>query len=79
MFVSLMCEENSEIVVLLVTKCTRVSESKKVILETYIQIKIAMSKDKLRILIKILAESHMAFDWEIRSTFRYTPTDRPAL
>ncbi len=27
-----------------------------------IQIKIAMSRDKLRILIKILAESHMAFD-----------------
>ena len=26
------------------------------------QIKIAMSKDKLCILIKILAESHMAFD-----------------
>ena len=34
-----------------------------------IQIKIAMSKDKLRILIKILAESDMAFDWEIKSTF----------
>ncbi len=32
---------------------------------TNIQIKIAMSKDKLRILIKILAESHIAFDWEI--------------
>ncbi len=31
-----------------------------------IQIKIAMSKDKLRILIKILVESHMAFDWEIK-------------
>ena len=27
-----------------------------------IQIKIAMSKDKLRILINILAESHMVFD-----------------
>ena len=35
--------------------------------EQNIQIKIAMSKDKLRILIKILAESHMAFDWEIKS------------
>ena len=46
-------------------------------LEVYIQIKIAMSKDKLRILIKILAESHMAFDWEIKSTFGYTPTDQP--
>ncbi len=33
-----------------------------------IQIKIAMSRDKLRILIKILVESHMAFDWEIKST-----------
>ncbi len=30
--------------------------------EQNIQIKIAMSKDRLRILIKILAESHMAFD-----------------
>ncbi len=36
-----------------------------------------MSKDKLRIFIKILAESHMAFDWEIKSTFEYTPTDQP--
>ncbi len=27
----------------------------------------SMSKDKLRILIKILAESHMAFHWEIKS------------
>ncbi len=45
--------------------------------ETNIQIKIAMSKDKLRILIKILAESHMAFDWEIKSTFKYTPIDQP--
>ncbi len=35
--------------------------------EQNIQIKIAISKDKLRILIKILAESHMAFDWEIKS------------
>ncbi len=44
-----------------------------------IQIKIAMSncKDKLHILIKILAGSHMAFDWEIKSTFEYTPTDQP--
>ncbi len=40
-----------------------------------IQIKIAMSKDKLRILIKILVESHTAFDWEIKSTFG-THTDR---
>ncbi len=35
--------------------------------------------DKLRILIKILAESHMAFDWEIKLTFDSTQTDRPAL
>ena len=38
-----------------------------------------MSKDKVRILINILAESHMAFDWEIKSTFDSTQTDRPAL
>ncbi len=38
-----------------------------------------MSKDKLRILIKILAESHMASYWEIKSTFDSTQTDRPAL
>ncbi len=31
-------------------------------LHLYIQIKTAMSEDKLRILIKILVESHMAFD-----------------
>ncbi len=43
-----------------------------------IQIKIAMSKDKLRILFKILAESHMAFDWEIKSTFdAHGQTDQP--
>ncbi len=41
-------------------------------LQWNIQIKIAMSKDKLRILIKILAESHMAFDWEIKLTFDCT-------
>ncbi len=43
-----------------------------------IQIKIAMSRDKLRILIKILAESHMAFDWQIKSTFgAHGQTDHP--
>ncbi len=44
-----------------------------------IQIKITMSKDKLRILIKISAESHiMAFDWEIKSTFgAHWQTDQP--
>ena len=39
-----------------------------------------MSKDKLLILIKILAESHnfMAFDWEIKSTFDSTHSiDQP--
>ncbi len=47
-------------------------------LESNIQIKIAMSKDKLRILIKILADSHMAFDWEIKSTFgAHGQTDQP--
>ena len=46
---------------------------------TNIQIKIAMSKDKLRILIKILAESHMAFDLGDKIDIRCTQTDRPAL
>ena len=32
-----------------------------------IQIKIAISRDKLHSLIKILAESHMTFNWEIKS------------
>ncbi len=32
-----------------------------------IQIKIALSVDKVHILIKILAESHIAFDLEIKS------------
>ncbi len=44
-----------------------------------IQIKIALSVDKKRNLIKILAEGHMAFDWEIKSTFDSTQTDRRAL
>ena len=44
-----------------------------------IKIKIALSVDKKRNLIKILAESHMAFDWEIKSTFDRTQTDRLAL
>ncbi len=35
-----------------------------------IQIKIAMSVDRLRILIKILAESHMAFDLEDKIDIR---------
>ena len=35
------------------------------VFEQSIQIKIAMSKDKFRILIKILAESHMAFDFNL--------------
>ena len=43
-----------------------------------IQIKIALSVDKVRVLIKILAESHMAFNWEIKLTFDSTQTDRPA-
>ncbi len=38
----------------------------------HIQIKITMSKDKLRILIKILAESHMAFDLGDKIDIRYT-------
>ncbi len=42
-----------------------------------IQIKIAV--DLVHILIKILVESHMAFNWEIKSTFDSTHTDRPAL
>ncbi len=33
----------------------------------------------MRILIKILAESHMALNWEIKLTFDSTKTDRPAL
>ncbi len=43
-----------------------------------IQIKIALSVDKVRVLIKILAESHMAFNWEIKLTFDSTQTERPA-
>ncbi len=43
-----------------------------------IQIKIAMSRDKLRILIKILEAIYMAFDWEIKSTFgAHGQTDQP--
>ena len=49
------------------------------ILVASIQIKITMSKDILRILVKILAESYTAFDSEIQSTFDSTQTDRPAL
>ncbi len=33
----------------------------------------------MRILMKILVESHMAFNWEIKSTFDSTLTDRPAV
>ncbi len=48
-------------------------------LREIIQIKIELSVDLVRILIKILVESHMAFNWEIKSTFDSTLTDRPAL
>ncbi len=48
-------------------------------LHLYIQIKTAMSEDKLRILIKILVESHMAFDLGDKIDIRCTPTNRPAL
>ncbi len=33
----------------------------------------------MRILIKVLVESHMAFNWEIKSTFDSTLTDRSAV
>ncbi len=33
----------------------------------------------MRILIKILVESHMAFNWEIKSTLDSTRRDRPAV
>ncbi len=40
-------------------------------MQANMQIKIAMSKDKFRILIKILAESHMAFNkWKANMTFK---------
>ncbi len=38
-----------------------------------IQIKIALSADKVRILIKILAERHMAFDLENNIDIRFDP------
>ncbi len=44
-----------------------------------IQIKTALSVDKVRILIKSLTESNMAFNWEIKLTFDSTQTDRPVL
>ena len=44
-----------------------------------IQIKISLSVDQVCILIKILVESHMAFNWEIKSTFDSTRTDRPVV
>ncbi len=53
------------------------NENTRLILGNVIQIKIAMSKDKLCILINILAETHMAFDWQIKSTFgAHRPTDQ---
>ena len=37
-----------------------------------------MSVDKVRILIKVLEESHLTFSWEMKSTFDSTQTDRQA-